>query len=50
MGNLIASALGYISIAVFFGMIFLGFVQSIMMLFDEKTDPQVCNDIQESIL
>ncbi len=36
MGNLIAQALGVTSIVIFFGMILLGVIQSIMMLFDKK--------------
>lgn len=38
MGHLITQALGFASIAVFFGMILLGALQSILMLFDK--DPE----------
>ncbi|MGN0913729.1 MAG: hypothetical protein ACI4OW_02410 [Alphaproteobacteria bacterium] len=36
MGNLIAQAMGYASIAIFFGIVLLGVIQLIMMLNDEK--------------
>lgn len=40
MGTLIAQVMGYASIAIFFGMIFLGLIQAIMMLNDEKSPEQ----------